>query len=293
MAIINFGSINIDHVYRVARMPAPGETLTVKSYDRFLGGKGANQSIAIAKSGGLVRHVGAIGPDGGWAAEKLQEAGVDPGHLTVVDEPTGHAVILVDDAGENQIVICAGANRCLTIDQIAAELDTANAEDKWVLLQNETNCTSDIVRCAKAAGFRVAYSAAPFVAEETLPLVDSVDLLIVNDVEAKALAVAGGSSMSDMACAELLITRGEHGAEFHHSGSIFKQAAFGVTPVDTTGAGDTFLGAFLARYSQGGDAGEALQFAAAASAIQVTRPGAADAIPDEGEVMNFLSERKS
>lgn len=289
--ILNFGSINIDHVYRVARMPAPGETLAVKSYERFLGGKGANQSIAIAKSGGTLRHIGAVGADGDWALAKLNAAGVAPGFVARVDAPTGHAVICVDNDGENQILICGGANQALTQPQVNASLDAATGLGHWVLLQNETNLTTEIVRQAKARGFRVAYSAAPFVAEQTLPLLEAVDLLAVNALEAEALARALNVPLNDLPVPSLLMTRGSEGAVFRAEGEDIEQPAFAVDPVDTTGAGDTFLGAFLARMTTGDEPAEALRFASAASALQVTRPGAADAIPDQSDVEQFLKER--
>ncbi len=289
--ILNFGSINIDHVYRVARMPAPGETLAVKSYDRFLGGKGANQSIAIAKSGGTVRHVGAVGTDGDWALGKLNAAGVAPSHIARVEAPTGHAVITVDDYGENQILICGGANHALTLAQVNAALDGCTGLGHWVLLQNETNLTAQIVRQAKARGFRVAYSAAPFVAEQTLPLLETIDLLAVNAVEAEALSTAMNVAPENLPVPSLLVTRGAGGAAYHAEGEAIEQPAFAVEPKDTTGAGDTFLGAFLAHLTTGNEAAAALRFASAASAIQITRPGAADAIPALNEIEQFLEER--
>ena len=286
--IINFGSLNVDYVYRVEHMPVPGETLAVKSFQKFLGGKGANQSIAIARSGGVVRHIGAIGPDGDWARQALQAASVDPGHLAEVEDATGHAVITVDDAGENMILICGGANQCLATDQIVRELDDVPGKDNWVLLQNETNLTGEIVAEAKARGFKIAYSAAPFVAGDALPLLEEIDLIAVNQVEAQALADAGGREAIEKGGVAMLVTKGADGAVYHTSGKVFGQVAFEVKPVDTTGAGDTFLGAFLARYTLSSDIKEALRYAAAASAIQVTRPGAAAAIPDEQEVLAFL-----
>ena len=289
--ILNFGSINIDHVYRVARMPAPGETLPVQSYERFLGGKGANQSIAIAKSGGTVRHIGAVGADGDWALAKLNAAGVTPGLVARVDAPTGHAVICVDDQGENQILICGGANHALTQPQVIGALDGIAGLGHWVLLQNETNLTTEIVRQAKARGFRVAYSAAPFVAAQTLPLLENIDLLAVNALEAEALATALNVGLDDLPVPSLLMTRGKDGALFRAEGETLEQPAFQVDPVDTTGAGDTFLGAFLAHLTTGNDPADALRFASAASALQITRPGAADAIAAVSEVERFLEER--
>lgn len=287
--ILNFGSINIDHVYRVARMPVAGETLAVRSYDRFLGGKGANQSIAIAKSGGTVRHIGAVGAeDGDWALTRLSAAGIALDNVARVDAATGHAVITVDDAGENQILICGGANQSLSLVQIDKALKGCTGLGHWVLLQNETNLTTEIAREAKAHGFRVAYSAAPFVAKQTLALLESIDLLAVNAVEAEALCTEMRATLETLPVPSLLVTRGKKGATYYMEGEVIEQPAFTVDPVDTTGAGDTFLGAFLAHLTTGNEIEAALRFASAASAIQITRPGAADAIPNIREIERFL-----
>ena len=286
--IINFGSINIDHVYRVPHMPRAGETLAVSSYQKFLGGKGANQSIAITRAGGDVRHIGAVGPDGDWVIQAMRDAGVDPGRLLPVMEATGHAIVVVDDTGENQILICSGANICLSEDQIVSELNAQDGEGNWVLMQNETNLIPEIAEQAKMLGYKVAYSAAPFVAEATLPLLDRVDLIAVNEIEAQSLAGAYGCSVEDLPCAALLVTRGGKGASLYAE-QVQHQTAFDVEAVDTTGAGDTFLGSFLARYCGGDGIDAALRYAAAASAIQITRLGAADAIPQQAEVAEFLN----
>ncbi|MEL7430257.1 MAG: PfkB family carbohydrate kinase, partial [Pseudomonadota bacterium] len=143
--IINAGSINIDHVYRVKALPIPGETVTSKDYRRFLGGKGVNQSIAIARSGGEVVHIGAVGTDGDWALEQIAGFGVMTQHIARLDCATGHAIITVDDNGENQIIIEGGANRQLTSTLIEAALAAATPDRDWVLLQNETNMTTEIV----------------------------------------------------------------------------------------------------------------------------------------------------
>jgi len=290
--IVNFGSVNIDHVYRVARMPRPSETVVARSYRRYLGGKGANQSIAIVRSGGRVRHVGAIGPDGDWVAEELRAAGVDPSSLARVDEPTGHAVILVDDAGENQILVSGGANLCLAPEKVEQELSALAGGGHWVLLQNEVNNVPDIVARAKEAGFRVAYSAAPFVAQAAIAVIGDVDLLALNQLEVEALSKVLSTTVADLPVSQLLVTRGAEGAFLRTGGTIIEQPAITVTAHDTTGAGDTFLGAFLARYTSRAAASEAMRYAAAAAALQVTRPGAAAAIPYHGEVMRFLEENR-
>ena len=287
--IINFGSINIDHVYRVANLPAAGETVTARSYDKFLGGKGVNQSIAIARAGARVVHVGAVGQDGDWALEQINRYGVSTDAVDRLDCATGHAVIFVDDHAENQIVIEGGANRRLQQSSVDQVLSLANPQTDWVLLQNETNLADAIVSSAAALGIRIAYAAAPFVAETTIALLPRIQLLVVNEGEAEALANALGVEPAAIPVAELLITRGADGAELLSGGHCYQQPVFPVQAVDTTGAGDTFTGSFLARYASGDSIETSLAYAAAASALQVTQPGAAAAIPEASAVQQLLN----
>lgn len=287
--IFNFGSINLDLVYRVPHLPAPGETLSSHSFDKFLGGKGINQSIAAHRAGADIRHVGCLGPDSAWLREEIASFDLSLGDIAQVDTPTGHAVIYVDDAAENQIVLFGGSNQAFTTTQIDAVLDTGAPGD-WVLLQNETNLVTHVAAAARARGLNVCYSAAPFDADAVRALMDHLTLLALNEGEAKALGQATGRDPKDLGVPTVLITRGAEGAVLHHDGRVLEQKSFQVDAVDTTGAGDTFLGAFMARFV-GGDASAALEFAAAAAAIQVTRPGAAAAIPDAQEVQAFLARQ--
>lgn len=287
MAVYNLGSVNIDHVYRVPHLPEPGETLAATSFNSGLGGKGANQSIAVAKAGGQVFHIGAIGADGGWLADQMADAGVDTRYLSVIDVPTGHAIINVDDAAENVIVLFTGANRALTEEMVNEALSDAGAGD-WLLLQNETNLGVYTAKAAKAKGMRVAYAAAPFDPEAAAEMLPVTDLLAVNHIEAAQLSEAMGVSAVDLPVAQVLITRGADGATLQTGDEEVSVEAFKVNPVDTTGAGDTFLGFFLAALDLGRSAKDTLTFASAASAIQVTKVGAAMAIPTADDVEKFL-----
>lgn len=286
--IINFGSINIDLVYQVPHMPRPGETLMAHDFARHLGGKGVNQSVAILRSGGNLRHVGCVGDGDTWIADQLQAAGLAMTDIEKVAAPTGHAIIYVDAEAENMIVISGAANLAFTQDQIDDAMQKQDGSGAWVLFQNETNLTEAIARAGKASGSRVCYSAAPFDADVTTPILPLVDLLVVNEQEAEELAAALGCAVAEIPVPMLLVTRGKQGAEFYGGGEVVHQPAFVVDPVDTTGAGDTFLGAFLARFDAGASPAEAMRFAAAASALQVTKPGAAGAIPTSAEVEAFL-----
>lgn len=288
MAIYNLGSINIDHSYRMDHLPAPGETIAARTLQTGLGGKGANQSIAIARAGGLVRHIGAIGPEGQWTVDRLAADGVDVSHVARGEVPTGHAIIAVDDAAENAIILFPGANRQVTADQVETALGSAQPGD-WLLLQNETSAGVDAARLARGRGLKVCYCAAPFDPEAVRDILPFTDLLSVNEVEEAQLRAALPQGALDGI--DLLVTYGSRGAAYIAGAAATRVDAFKVAPVDTTGAGDTFLGYALSGIDAGQPLDATLTRASAAAAIQVTRPGAAEAIPMGGEVDTFLAER--
>lgn len=286
MAIYNLGSINIDHVYRLSALPRPGETLHAQSYTQGLGGKGANQSVAAARAGANVVHLGAIGTDDGWVLGRLAAAGVQTSAIArLPDIATGHAIILVDATGENSIVLHGGANLALPTD-LTNRIEFG--PDDFLLMQNETSLQAETAARAREAGARVIYSAAPFSIAALREVLPHVSILAVNEVEARDTFAALGE---DLPVDGLLITRGAEGAEFRdkRSGRIWRQPAYTVQAVDTTGAGDCFTGWFAAGLSRGEDIPSALRHAAAAAALQVTRKGAGDAMPDRDEVLTFLN----
>jgi len=290
--ILNFGSINIDNVYRVENMPLAGETIAAKSYDKVIGGKGINQSVASHRAGGHALHVGYIGDDA-WVSAQIDELQLDNRFIKSIDTPTGHAIIYVDDAGENEIVIFAGANGDFEIDAALRILDDHQEQKPWVVLQNEINLSVEVAKVAKERGCRVSYSAAPFDADHAGAILPYLDLLALNETEYADLKTATGKSVSDIDVAMVLVTLGAKGAKLFMGDQLIEQDSFEVTPIDTTGAGDTFLGAFVARMDCGDTPETALEFAAAAAAIQVTRMGATPAIPNETEIREFLAERTS
>ncbi len=151
MTVFSFGSVNVDHVYSVPHLPAPGETLAAQALSTMLGGKGANQSVAAALAGAEVRHIGAVGADGRWAVAELASYGVDVTHVAEVDHPTGHAIISVDAAGENAILLFAGANWVQSEAAIARALRAAGPGDS-LLLQNETSHQAEAAKIARGRG---------------------------------------------------------------------------------------------------------------------------------------------
>ncbi len=288
MTIWNLGSINADHVYAVPHIPAPGETLAATRLTTGLGGKGANMSVAAARAAGRVMHIGAVGPDGKWAVQRLLEYGVDTRHIATLDIPTGHAIIYVDAAAENNIVLFTGANRALPFDLVRQALTTAQTGDR-LLLQNETNLQAETAALARQMGLTVAYAAAPFDAAATQAILPHADFLILNEVESQQLSDATGLAPDALPTADVIVTRGADGADWFDNRTHTRHhiPALPVTPVDTTGAGDTFTGYVLAALDRGLPMLQALDLATRAAALMVTRPGAADAIPDLSEVTAF------
>jgi ribokinase len=285
MAILNLGSINADMVYAMPHLPAPGETLAAGGLQKFLGGKGANMSVAATRAGSEVKHIGAVGADGVWAVERLADYGVDVEHVARLDTPTGHAIIAVDQDGENLIILYPGANRELTMAQLDRAIAQAAPGDILVL-QNETNLQAEAAERGKAKGLRVCYAAAPFDAAAVQAVLPHLDFLILNEVEAEQLRQATGKTPADLGVRDVIITLGAKGARHIDgaSGAVLDVPALPVTAVDTTGAGDTFTGYVLSALDRGLSMADAMAEAARAGALMVTRRGTADVIPTRQEV---------
>jgi ribokinase len=289
MTVFNLGSINIDHVYRVPHLPRPGETQATTDYAQTLGGKGANQSVAALRAGARLVHIGAIGAADGWTAAQLSALGFDLGSIARVDAPTGHAIIAVDPAGENTILIHPGANRLQDGRAVEAALAGAQSGD-ILLLQNETSHQVEAAKLAREKHLRVFYSAAPFEIEALREVLPHITHLLVNAVEAEALCREMGARLEDLPVEGVIVTRGAEGAEWIETGAEpIAVPAVSVEAVDTTGAGDCFAGALVAALDDGMSSEQALRYAAAAAAIQVTRPGTSAAMPDRGEVEALLA----
>lgn len=295
MAILNFGSINIDHVYQVDHFVKPGETLDSTDYQQLLGGKGANQSIALAAAGADVSHIGRINEHDVQFKQTLIKHGISCRDLVCGETPSGHAIIQVTPSAENAIVIFGGANREIDAKQVAKALSDTKSSD-WVLTQNETSALEDVLRQAKEKQLKVAFNPAPMTESvKSLPY-DCIDLLIVNETEAAAITEKDDLDAildhfrAHWSHAEVIVTLGKAGVVMLKGDKTIKVDAFVVDAVDTTAAGDTFIGFFLAAYSTHADAKKALTHGCAASAISVTRKGAAQSIPTRQEVDRFLAK---
>jgi len=287
--VLNFGSLNIDHVYGVDHFVRPGETLASASYRRFAGGKGANQSLALARAGSRVFHAGKIGADGRWLKELLGTNGVDVTYVEEIDGPSGHALIQVNPAGENAIVIHGGANHQVTPADAARVVAAFGAGD-FLLIQNEISALPDIISAAAGRGLIVVFNPAPMTQAVLGYPLALVSWFIVNEVEAEQLTGEGEPERAlaalarNFPSASTVLTLGSKGAYCHARGQRLRAPAVPVTPVDTTAAGDTFIGYFLAELGAGQDLAAALRVANQAAALCVTRPGAADSIPRREEL---------
>ena len=296
MKLLDFGSLNIDHCYRLPHLVRAGETLSSGSYRRSSGGKGFNQALALAKAGRQVSMAGAIGQDGLFLRDMLEEAGVDVSRLQIIDEPTGHAVIQVDEQGCNSIILYGGANQKNTPERIEAAL-AGFGEGDYVLMQNEINLGREVLLAAKARGMHVILNPSP-VSEELLtwPL-EMLDWLILNEIEGFDLT---GEKEPDrmidallrryQAC-RLVLTLGDKGSVYADGERRLFQPSMPAEVVDSTAAGDTFTGYFFCAVLEGRGVEDALRLATMASSITVSRAGAGVSIPLRAEVEQRLGTR--
>jgi len=290
MKILNFGSINLDYVYRVPHIVRPGETIPSKSFKVFAGGKGANQSVALAKAGATVIHAGKVGSQDRWLVDRLAKMGVDTRFIEMTKDSTGHAIIQVDDNGENAIFLFQGANMQIErrhIDSVFSAME----EDALLLLQNEISEIPYIISTAREKNMKVCLNPAPFDDSVCRYPLDLVNILVFNETEGQGLT---GKEPEEEIITELarrfpqctiILTLGAEGAVYHCAGEHIRVPAPKVQAVDTTAAGDTFIGYFLALYAEGMDPRFCLENACRAASICVTRHGASDSIPERHTVM--------
>ena len=292
MKIYNLGSLNIDYVYAVEHFVTAGETLSSEGMNIFPGGKGLNQSVALAKAGVKVIHGAVIGDGGELLTNTLAEAGADISRIKKQNGSCGHAIIQVDKNGQNSILLFAGTNHCIEEAYIEEFLFDAEEND-ILLLQNETNALDKIFDVANKKKMQIAFNPSPFDADiKNLPL-SYIKWWFCNEIEGKALF--GSSDPREIANtfakkypnSNLILTLGSEGSVFINADTYIEQPIYKVHTVDTTAAGDTFTGYFLATITNGKDIAFSLDFAAKASAITVSRSGASSSIPTYIEVCPF------
>lgn len=295
MAILNFGSLNIDCVCAVEHIVQPGQTIDSHSFTRFPGGKGMNQSLALARAGGQVYHAGMIGADGEFLRTLLTESGTDCTWLKTVPGSSGTAFIQVDQNGQNSIVLVGGANRANTpeyCDQVLSHF----RESDLLLLQNEINEIPYLVEQAYQKGIPIVLNPSPMNDGVLACDLSKISLFIMNEDE--GCRITGQTEPEAILekmharfpSAQVVLTLGAQGSLYSFQGKRIHQPAYRVTAVDTTGAGDTFTGYLLAGMARGEDMTQCMKEAAMASAIAVTRQGAASSIPTRDEVLSALEE---
>lgn len=293
MKVLSFGSLNIDYVYGVDHMVTPGETLAARGRNVFAGGKGLNQSVALARAGAQVWHAGLVGPEGQMLLDVCHDAGINTDFVGRTEVATGHTVIQVDRNGQNSILLYGGANQ--QVDEAFADEVLAHfGEGDYLILQNEISCLPHIVEKASERGITIVLNPSPY--NERLDSVDmdKVDIFLLNEVE--GAQVSGGSTDPDEICrlmaerypqAQLVLTLGSAGSVYQYGDTVVKQGIYHVDTVDTTAAGDTFTGYFVWAIASGRPVEEALDVAAKASALAVSRAGAVPSIPTMAEVEAF------
>ena len=289
MKILNFGSLNLDHVYRLSHIVKEGETISSQSLEKFCGGKGLNQSIAMCKAGLDVYHAGGVGEDGAMLTDKLSEYGADVTHVRMTDVPTGHAIIQVDDNGQNSIVLFGGANQSQDkafIDSVLNDFENGD----YLVLQNEINNMPYIIENANKQGLFIILNPSPYNSEIEKCDLSKVSMLFINEIEGEQIT---GKSEPEEIIKEILnhypdmktvLTLGADGAVYADKNEYTHQKALGDVVKDTTAAGDTFLGYFIAGMTKNMSAKEALLLASKASAITISKIGAADTIPTFDEI---------
>jgi ribokinase len=287
MKILVFGSLNIDLVFSVDHIVKPGETISSSALVRSAGGKGANQAAALAKAGMPVFMAGKVGQDGRFLLDLLNSYGVDTGKVIVDEGATGQAIIQLDKNRQNSIVLFAGGNARITGAEILRTLPEFGEGDILVL-QNEILHNGLIMEKAKERGMKIYFNPSPYNEEiEKLPL-EKVDAFFVNEIEGAALSGSTPETPPPLILekltgrfphAEIVLTAGKEGAYYAFRGERSKGDILDLPVADTTGAGDTFSGYFIAARSKGFSPVLALQAACKAASYAVSRLGAMESIP--------------
>jgi len=294
MKILNFGSCNIDFVYSMDHIVKIGETETTHKLETFPGGKGLNQSIALARAGAYVYHAGCIGNDGDMLLQVMVESGVDVSFIKKVDSKNGHAIIQVSAKGDNSIFLYPGSNEMISIEYIDSVLSHFSAGD-IVLLQNEISNVDYIIDKAYEKGLQIVLNPSPFNEKISKTDLNKITYLVLNEVEAKEYT--GYDHHDGMLNyfrnhypnLKIMLTLGENGCIYMDSEHEISHPVYNVVAVDTTAAGDTFTGYFIAGVSVTDDYFSILKTASCAAGISVSRNGAAPSIPCMSEVSLFMN----
>lgn len=292
--LVNLGSLCVDNVYHVQNIARAGETVNSLGHEVHPGGKGLNQSLAAARAGAEVVHVGCIGSDGGSLVDVLSGSGVDVSYIRTFESPSGSAVIQVDAHGQNAIFITGGANRLVSRDQVDTAIELLDSDD-WLLLQNEINDLNYVLDAAEAHGANTAFNVAPVDGRESEYSYSAVSMLILNEIEAGALAQtddhlqAFTTLRSSYPETQIILTLGREGLRYALGNKTLELPAFDVEVIDETAAGDAFIGFYMAAVLRAESTYISLREASAAGALAVTKTGAATSIPYREDVENFIA----
>lgn len=294
MKMVVFGSLNIDKVYSLEHFVRPGETISAMKMEQFCGGKGFNQAIALRRAGNKVHFAGAVGQDGSMLLDNLDRNGICRRFVRQTEGATGHAIIQLDEKGQNCIIILAGANGEITPEDVEHTLADFGEGD-LIVLQNEISCVPEIIRRAHEKGMVVAFNPSPYDGKIADCDLSCVDFLLVNETEGAAMAgVEEPNAILDTLHARfphlnVVLTLGGDGSVYQDKdGRRFTCGVHKVQAVDTTAAGDTFTGFFLSGMLHHGAADKALRTASVAAGIAVSRKGAEPSIPMMEEVSALL-----
>ena len=292
MKILNIGSINIDKSYHVENFTEPGKTISSLSFNQSVGGKGLNQSIAMARAGVTVWHAGCVGKDGDELIDLMQSDGIHLEYLEKSDGLTGHAIIQINKKGQNSIMIHSGSNNlvnCEYIDRVLGEFENGD----FLVLQKEIPNIDYAICRAREKGMVVFLNPSPIEHINDIENIDKVDYIILNEVEGRILSDKESyieilDALKDKYVrAAIVLTIGKNGVLYRDHTYALSHASYNVDVVDTTAAGDTFTGYFIASVSRGESAEKALEDASLAASICTSRFGAAVSIPHRREVMDF------
>ena len=290
MKVLNFGSLNLDYVYSVDHMVKPGETLASFGMNTFCGGKGLNQSIALARAGVPVFHAGMVGGEGKLLLKACKESGIKTDYIRTIPGQSGHTIIQVDKEGQNCILLYGGANRSITREYVDEVLGNFEKRD-ILLLQNEVNLLDYIIDQAYERGMMIILNPSPY--DSVLDGCDfsKISMFLLNEVEGEQ--ITGENDAENMLeklkamypKARVVLTLGGEGSVYQYKEERYRQGIYKVKAVDTTAAGDTFTGYFISSVIDGVPVPEGLALAAKAAAIAVSRQGAAASIPSREEVI--------
>ena len=298
MKVLCFGSLNIDYVYAVDHIVRPGETEDSAGMSVNCGGKGLNQSIALARAGVSVWHAGAVGEDGADLVGQCECNGVNTSFVRTVEGRSGHTIIQVDKDGNNSIVLFGGANRSMTREFIHEVIGSFDRGD-MIILQNEINLLPVIIDEAYAQGMQIVLNPSPYSDDLNACDLSKVSYFFLNEIEGEQMTGEREPEKILKAIheryktAKVVLTLGEEGAMYSDGQSVCRQDAFRVKAVDTTAAGDTFSGYFVSALIRGLTPQEGLALAASAAAMAVTKPGALDSIPTLAEVQIEMEKEET